>query len=94
MDERSIQLHLKKHDMDSRVAKVYSLLEHYNAQLDNTKLFIEPYRCDNSTYIGYSCSCGLSFTKKGNTIRHYQEQLACDKPMIWNVDLIKLLCCG
>jgi hypothetical protein len=38
MDERSIQLHLKKHGMDSRAAIVRSLLDGYNTQLDNAKV--------------------------------------------------------
>ena len=45
MNERSIQLHLKKHRMDGRVAIVCSLLKEYKAQLDCAKALqsIEPF---------------------------------------------------
>ena len=53
LDERSIQIHLKRHDMDSRVATVRSLFDTFQTQLDSVKALgtIEPYRTDNKTYI-------------------------------------------
>ena len=50
MNERSIQLHLKKHCMDGRVAIARALLKEYKAQLDRAKAMqtIEPFRIDNN----------------------------------------------
>ncbi|KAI2494426.1 hypothetical protein MHU86_20109 [Fragilaria crotonensis] len=61
-DERSIQLHLKKHGMDSRVFTVRSLLEEYKKELLHAKALgsIDPYRSDSKTYAGFSCVCGQS----------------------------------
>ena len=53
---------------------------------------IEPYRMDNITYIGYSCVCGPSFSKKSNALRHC-KRLGCDASKLQKVDLFKL-CCG
>jgi hypothetical protein len=60
LDKRSIQIHLKKHGLDSRVATVHSLFVTFQTQLDNVKALgtIEPYCSDNKAYIGYSCICG------------------------------------
>jgi hypothetical protein len=63
LDERSIQIHLKKHGMDSRVATVRSLFDSFVTQQDSVKASgtIESYRSDNITYVGYSCICGHVF---------------------------------
>jgi hypothetical protein len=94
LDERSIQVHLKKHGMDSKSTTTRSLFEGYQALLENVRMSktIEPYRSDNIIYIGFLCVCGVSFLKKGNAIRHCQNS-GCDKAMIEKVELMKL-CCG
>ena len=94
LDERCIRLHLKKHGQEFRVATVRSLLEGYKAELDNAKASgtIDPYRCDNNTYMGYSCMCGNSFVKKSNANRHCKRS-GCDESKLQKVELIKL-CCG
>ena len=96
LDERSIQIHMKKHDMDSRVATVRSLFDTFQSkQLDSVKALgtIEPYRSDNKTYIGYSCICGHVFQfRKDSALRHCQK-MGCDSSKLQKVDLIKL-CCG
>jgi hypothetical protein len=54
--ERSIQIHLKKHGMDSRLSTVRSLLEEYKKELLNAKALgsIESFRSNYKTYYGYS----------------------------------------
>ena len=94
LDERSIQIHLKRHDMDSRVATVRSLFDTFQTQLDSVKALgtIEPYRTDNKTYIGYSCICGHVFQfRKDSALRHCQK-MGCDTSKLQKVDLIKLRC--
>jgi superfamily II DNA helicase RecQ len=94
MEERSIQLHLKKHGMDSRVSSIRSLLKGYKTLLQNAKALqtIDSFRRDFNEYIGYSCVCGLSFLKKGNAFRHCKK-LGCDQGKLQNIELIQL-CCG
>ena len=94
LDERCIRDHLKKHDIDSRVATVRSVLESFLTQRDKVKMSrtIELYRSDKSIYIGFSCICGTSFIKKGNAIRHCKNT-GCDASKLQNIELIKL-CCG
>jgi hypothetical protein len=84
----------KKHDIDSRVATVRSVLESFLTQRDKVKTSrtIELYRSDKSIYIGFSCVCGTSFIKKGNAIRHCKNT-GCDASELQNIELIKL-CCG
>ncbi|KAI2503191.1 hypothetical protein MHU86_11294 [Fragilaria crotonensis] len=93
-DERSIQIHLKKHGMDSRLSTVRSLLEEYKKELLHAKALgsIDPYRSDSKTYAGFSCVCGQSFVKIGNANRHCKT-VGCDSSKLQKVDLIKL-CCG
>ena len=94
IDERSIQIHLKKHGMDNRLATVRSVFEGYKALIDNAKASqtIEPYRSDNNTFVGFSCVCGPSFLKQGNAIRHCKK-MGCDAEKLRKIELIKL-CCG
>jgi len=95
LDERSIQIHLKKHDMDCRVATVRSLFDTFQTKLDRVKALgtIEPYRSDNQTYVGYSCICGQVFQfRKDSALRHCRKT-GCDSSKLQKVDLIKL-CCG
>jgi hypothetical protein len=93
-DEKYIRRHLKKHSVDSSVTEVRSLVEGYKRELDNVKAFgtIEPFRIDNKIFVGYSCTCGSSFLKKGNAIRHCGRK-GCVASHLKKVDLIKL-CCG
>jgi len=65
-DKRSIQIHLKKHGMDDRVATVRSFFNLLKIQLDSAKALgtIEPYRSDRETYIGYLCICGQVFQSR------------------------------
>ena len=95
LDARSIGDHLRKHGQDCRVATVRSLLEGYKVEFDNAKALgtIDPYRINNNTYMGHSCiSCGNSFLKKANAIRHC-KRMGCDDSKLQKVELMKL-CCG
>ena len=53
---RSIQIHLKKHGLESVNATAKSLLESFKTQLETAKHYptIEPYRVDDITYTGLS----------------------------------------
>ena len=95
LDERSIQIHLKKHGMDSRVVTVRSFFDTLETKLVNVKAsgIIEPYRSDDKTYVGYSCICGQVFRlRKDSAIRHCKK-VGCDATKLQTVELIKL-CCG
>jgi hypothetical protein len=94
LDERSLQIHLKKHCMDSRVVTVRSIFERFKLRIDNAKESgtIEPFQSDTEIYIGCSCICGRSFLKKANALRHCKK-LGCDASKLQKVELIKL-CCG
>ena len=94
LDERCIRRHLKLHDMDSRVATVSSIFAEYKSKIENAKVSgtIEQFRCDDKTYIGYSCICGLSFLKRGNANRHCKK-VGCVASKLQNVNLVKI-CCG
>jgi hypothetical protein len=95
LDKRSIQIHLKNHGLDSRVATVHSLFVTFQTQLDNVKALgtIEPYCSDNKAYIGYSCICGhvIQF-RKDSALRHCRK-IGCDVSKLQKINLIKL-CCG
>ena len=95
LKERCIRDHLKKHNMDSCVGTVRSLLDSFRAKLDSAKSVrtIEPYRADQKIYIGYSCLCGHTIQKrKDNAVRHCKKA-GCDPSKLQTVDLMKL-CCG
>ena len=73
---RSIQIHLKKHGMESRISTAKSLLESFEAQLETAKQYrtIEPYRVDDITYKGLSCVCGKVFQlRKDSALRHCRK---------------------
>jgi hypothetical protein len=92
---RSIQIHLKKHGMESRISTAKSLLESFEAQLETAKQYctIEPYRVDDITYKGLSCVCGKVFQlRKDSALRHCRKG-GCDPTKLQKVDLFKL-CCG
>ena len=92
---RSIQIHLKKHGMDSRISNAKSLLESFKTQLEKARHYhtIEPYRVDDKTYMGLSCICGQVFQlRKASAIRHCRKT-GCDPKNLQKVDLYKL-CCG
>lgn len=94
-DERSIQIHLKKHGLDNGVATVRSFFVSLKEQCHHAKALgtIEPYRSDNNTYIGFLCICGQVFQlRKDSALRHCKK-VGCDASKLQNVDLIKL-CCG
>jgi hypothetical protein len=92
-DEKFIRRHLRKHSMDSRVGTVCSLHAEYTTQIDKAIALgtIEPYRSSNSSNIGFSCICELSFLKKGNATRHCKTP-GCDASKLQNIELIKLNC--
>lgn len=94
LDERSIRNHLKKHNMDSSISTVRSILDGFTKRVIIAKesLTMEPYRSDQKTYMGYSCSCGPVFSRKDNALRH-SKKMGCDASKLQKVELIKL-CCG
>ena len=92
LNKRCISRHLKKHNLDSRVAFVRSLHLTFKAKLDFVKASgsIELYRSDKNTYIGYSCSCGKVFQlRKDNALRHCRK-MNCDPSKVQTVEFIKL----
>jgi hypothetical protein len=92
---RSIQIHLKKHGMESGISTAKSLLENFETQLEKAKNYctIEPYLVDNNTYMGLLCTCGQVFQlRRDSAIRHCQK-LGCDASKLQKIDLFKL-CCG
>ena len=94
LDERSIRNHLKKHCMDSRMSVVRSILLGFSKQVEIAKKAgtIDPYRHDDTTYVGFLCVCGQSFPRKDNAIRHCKT-IGCDDSGLQKINLIKL-CCG
>ena len=92
---RSIQIHLKKHGMDSGISKAKSLLESFETHFEKARHYrtIEPYRVDDNTYMGLSCICGQVFQlRKDSALRHCR-MAGCDPTNLQKVDLFKL-CCG
>ena len=94
-DERSIQIHVKKHGMDSRKPTIRSLVQNFKNQHESAILAgtIKPYRADNNVFTGYACICGQVFPiRKDNFLRHCKK-MGCDEAKLQKVELIKL-CCG
>jgi hypothetical protein len=79
IDARSIQIHLKKHGLDSRAFLVRTLVDGFMSQVLNAKASgsIEPYKSDSNTYMGFSCICGRVFQlRKDSALRHCKKQVA------------------
>ena len=92
---RSIQIHLKRHGMESGISTAKSLLQSFQTQIEEVKRYrsIDPYRVDDVTYKGVSCTCGKVFQlRKDSAIRHCQKG-GCDPTKLRQVNLTKL-CCG
>jgi len=85
----------KKHGMESGISTAKSLLESFKTQIEEVKRYgsIDPYRVDDVTYKGVSCTCGKVFQlRKDSAIRHCQKG-GCDPTKLQQVNLTKL-CCG
>lgn len=96
MDQRSVQIHLKKHGLDSKMSTVRRMVNSFNETVELARLSgsIDPYRHDNQSYVGFSCWCGQFFPKrKGNALRHCKTS-KCDPSKIRKIDDAIMLCCG
>ena len=94
-DERCILRHLRKHKLNKPVAVVRCYLEESSSHIELARASrsIEPYRFDDKTYTGFSCSCGLHFQLRKDSAQRHCKKTGCDVSKLQKVELIKL-CCG
>jgi hypothetical protein len=94
LDERSIQIHLRKHGIESKASTVRPVYKYFSLQIQHAQDMgsINVFREDHQSYKGFACICGKVFpTWKVNALRHCQRY-RCDVAKLRKVELMKLRC--
>jgi Helicase conserved C-terminal domain len=93
-DYRSVQIHLRKHKLDSRESHVRLILDKYASICHTARVSgtLVSFQHDNKIYPGYACLCGQVFARRDNATRHCQK-IKCDITKLQKVSLFRF-CCG